>query len=215
MPDGGVAPLPHRPAGERAVVLDCGPEAAGTAEAVRELAERWGIPLADVVPGAATVLVVAANHSDLQRFLAALPQLGPASAAADTGVTIELPTRYDGPDLRAVAYATGLTVAEVVARHSAAEYEAAFTGFAPGFAYLSGLDPVLRLPRRPSPRPRVPPGSVAIADAFSAVYPRASPGGWHLLGSTDAVSFDPSREPPALIAPGTRVRFVPLPGPTP
>ena len=200
-----------RAAGERAAVLDCGPAAAGTAAAVRELADRRGIRLTDVVPGAATVLVLAADPLDLQRFLAFLPELTPAVAAATPGPAVQIATRYDGPDLPAVAEATGLDVAEVVARHSAVEYEAAFTGFAPGFAYLSGLDVALRLPRRGSPRPRVPPGSVAIADAFSAVYPRASPGGWHLLGSTEAVVFDASREPPALIAPGTRVRFVPLP----
>jgi 5-oxoprolinase (ATP-hydrolysing) subunit B len=203
-----------RPAGERAVVLDCGSEAVGTAAAVRKLAERLGIRISDVVPGAETVLVVAANPLDLQRFLNGLPELGPALPPTASRATVEIPTRYDGPDLPDVAEMTGLDVAEVVARHSAAEYEAAFTGFAPGFAYLSGLDPVLRLPRRNSPRPRVPPGSVAVADAFSAVYPRASPGGWHLLGSTDAVIFDPSRDPPALISPGTRVRFIPLRGAT-
>jgi KipI family sensor histidine kinase inhibitor len=205
-----VTVLAHRRAGERAVVLDCGPAAAGTAAAVRELAERTGIRLTEVVPGAATVLVVAADPLDLQRFLGFLPELGPAIGATASGAAVEIPTRYDGPDLVEVARAAGLDVADVVARHSNVEYEAAFTGFAPGFAYLSGLDDALRLPRRSSPRPRVPPGSVAIADAFSAVYPRASPGGWHLLGSTDAVIFDPLREPPALIAPGTRVRFVPV-----
>lgn len=157
------------------------------------------------------MLVVAANPVELQRFFGSLPELGHAVAAAGSGATVEIPTRYDGPDLPEVAAAAGLGVAEVVARHSAVTYEAAFTGFAPGFAYLSGLDPVLRMPRRSSPRPRVPPGSVAIADAYSAVYPRSSPGGWHLLGSTDLVIFDASREPAALIAPGTRVRFVPLP----
>jgi KipI family sensor histidine kinase inhibitor len=204
-----------RPAGERAVVLDCGRQAAGTAAAVRELAERLGIRISDIVPGAETVLVIAANPVDLQRFLNALPELGPAPTPTGSHAAVEIPTRYDGPDLPGVAEATGLDVAEVVARHSEAEYEAAFTGFAPGFAYLSGLDPALRLPRRSSPRSRVPPGSIAIADAFSAIYPRASPGGWHLLGSTVAVIFDPSREPPALISPGTRVRFIPLLGPTP
>ncbi len=202
--------LAFRPAGERAVVLDCGPEAAGTAMAVRELAGRLSITLAEVVPGAATVLVVAADPPSLQRFLAALPSLGPVAGEAVAVGTVEIPTRYDGPDLREVAEATGLDVAEVIRRHGAVEYVAAFTGFAPGFAYLSGLDPMLRLPRRASPRPRVPPGSVAIADTFSAVYPRASPGGWHLLGTTDAVIFDVSREPPALLAPGVRVRFVAL-----
>jgi KipI family sensor histidine kinase inhibitor len=199
-----------RRAGERAVVLDCGPQAAGTAAAVRELAQRFGLALSDVVPGAATVLVVAADPFYLQRFLDVLPELGPPQVSASSQALVEIETRYDGPDLREVADATGLDVTEVVHRHSAGDYVAAFTGFAPGFAYLSGLDPALHLPRRSSPRPRVPPGSIAIADAFSAVYPRASPGGWQLLGSTDAVLFDATREPPALIAPGTRVRFVPV-----
>ncbi|HEX4433025.1 MAG TPA: allophanate hydrolase subunit 1 [Frankiaceae bacterium] len=199
-----------RPAGERAAVLDCGAEAAGTATAVRELSDRLGLSLSDVVPGAATVLVVALNPLDLQRFLKALPELGPALGPADATALVEIEIRYDGPDLQEVADATGLDVTEVVRRHSAVEYLAAFTGFAPGFAYLTGLDPSLRLPRRSSPRPRVPPGSVAIADAFSAVYPRASPGGWHLLGSSDAILFDASRETPALLAPGSRVRFVPV-----
>jgi KipI family sensor histidine kinase inhibitor len=203
--------LPVRSAGERAVVLDCGAQAAGVASAVRLLAERLDVRLADVVPGAATVLVVAANPFDLQRFLGSLGDLEPAAGARASGGVVEIACRYDGPDLAEVAAATGLSVAEVIARHSAATYEAAFTGFAPGFAYLSGLDPVLRLSRRSSPRPRVPPGSVAIADGYSAVYPRASPGGWHLLGSTDAVIFDAAREPAALIAPGARVRFVASP----
>jgi KipI family sensor histidine kinase inhibitor len=176
---------------------------------VLELAARLGISLSDVVPGAATVLVVAANPVHLQRFLGSLDELAPPQESAASLDVVEIPTRYDGPDLAEIAAATTLSTAEIVQRHSAATYVAAFTGFAPGFAYLTGLDPALRLARRSSPRPRVPPGSVAIADAYSAVYPRASPGGWHLLGTTDAVLFDPSRDAPALIAPGARVRFVP------
>ncbi len=197
-----------RVAGERAVVLDCGPEAAGTAASARELAARLGVAVSDVVPGASTVLVVTANPVHLQRFLGSLDELPPPRKSARSGGVIEIPTRYDGPDLAETAAATGLSVDAVVARHSAVTYEAAFTGFAPGFAYLSGLDPALRMPRRSSPRPRVPPGSVAIADAYTAIYPRASPGGWHLLATTDATLFDASRESPALITPGSRVRFV-------
>jgi KipI family sensor histidine kinase inhibitor len=202
--------LAVRPAGERAVVLDCGPEAAGTAASVRELAARVGVTLADVVPGAATVLVIAANPPDLQRFLSSLPELASPRTATGPDTIVEIRTRYDGPDLQEVAAATGLDALEVVRRHSSAIYVAGFTGFAPGFAYLTGLDPRLRLPRRDSPRSSVPPGSVAIADTYTAVYPRASPGGWHLLGSTEAVLFDASRERPALIAPGSRVRFIPV-----
>lgn len=95
-------------------------------------------------------------------------------------------------------------------RHAAGTYRAAFCGFAPGFAYLTGLDPSLHLPRRDTPRTRVPAGSIAIAAEYTAVYPSASPGGWHLIGRTDATLFDPQRQPPALIVPGTAVHFVPV-----
>jgi KipI family sensor histidine kinase inhibitor len=108
-----------------------------------------------------------------------------------------------------VARATGLTVATVIDLHSAARYVAAFCGFSPGFAYLRGLPPALQLPRRATPRASVPAGSVAIASEYAAVYPRSSPGGWHLLGTTDTVLFDPAADPPALIQPGTSVRFAP------
>jgi KipI family sensor histidine kinase inhibitor len=163
-----------RRSGERAAVLDCADQPAAVAEAVRTLAALSGIALTDVVPGATTVLVIAA----------------------------------DGPDLSSVAAAAGLSVAEVIALHGDATYVAAFTGFAPGFAYLTGLDPRLVLPRRSTPRPSVPAGSLAIADIYSAIYPRQSPGGWHLIGTTDPDLFDPTRDPPALISPGTRVKFV-------
>jgi KipI family sensor histidine kinase inhibitor len=126
----------------------------------------------------------------------------------ETGRTVEIPTRYDGPDLEDVARASGLSVADVVAAHTGRDHLAYFLGFMPGFAYCGGVDPRLVAPRLPSPRARVPAGSVAIADGQTAVYPVASPGGWRLIGSTDAVAFDPSREPAALIHPGDRVRFV-------
>jgi KipI family sensor histidine kinase inhibitor len=100
-----------------------------------------------------------------------------------------------------------LSVEEVVARHSAGSYVSAFCGFAPGFAYLSGSDPVLHVSRRSSPRTRIPVGSVAIAGEYSAVYPSASPGGWRLLGRTGTPVWDVERDPPNLLPPGTRVRF--------
>ena len=123
--------------------------------------------------------------------------------------TVTIPVHYDGDDLEAVGRATGSTIDEVIALHSGARYEVAFCGFAPGFGYLRGLPAELHLPRRDTPRTRVPGGSVAIASEYSAVYPRASPGGWHLLGSTDLVLFDPLREPPALLSPGVVVEFEP------
>jgi KipI family sensor histidine kinase inhibitor len=121
---------------------------------------------------------------------------------------VEVPVHYDGPDLAQVAQLTGLDEAEVVRRHTGGDYRSGFCGFAPGFAYLTGLDPALHVPRRDDPRTRVPAGSVALADEFTAVYPRDSPGGWQLVGHSDIVLWDVERDPPALLAPGTPVRFV-------
>ena len=137
----------------------------------------------------------------------------PRSCPSDVGSTdqrevVEIAVRYDGEDLASVAAACGLSSAEVVDRHRATDYTCAFCGFAPGFAYLRGLDPALVLPRRATPRTRVPAGAVAIADTYTAVYPSVSPGGWHLIGSTDAPLWDATRRPPSLIRPGTIVRFV-------
>jgi KipI family sensor histidine kinase inhibitor len=119
---------------------------------------------------------------------------------------VEVPVRYDGVDVAEVARLTG--VDDVVALHTAAEYTVGFIGFAPGFAYLLGGDERLTVPRLDQPRERVHGGSVAIAGPYSAVYPRTSPGGWRLLGTTELVLFDPARERPALLEPGDRVRFV-------
>ena len=116
--------------------------------------------------------------------------------------------RYDGPDLDEVARLTALSLEEVAARHLSAEYVVGFLGFAPGFAYLLGGDERLRVKRRAEPRERVPAGSVAIAGPYSGIYPRESPGGWQLIGSTTAASSTPTRDPPALLAAGDRVRFV-------
>ena len=111
-------------------------------------------------------------------------------------------------DLAEVAAISGLSQEDVVARHLRPEYQVAFCGFAPGFAYIVGGDPALRVPRRRNPRTAVPAGSVALADEFTGVYPRQMPGGWQLIGRTDAVLWDLDRDPPALLPPGTRVRFV-------
>jgi len=118
-----------------------------------------------------------------------------------------IPVRYDGIDLESVALATGLSTDHVIARHAARTYTVDLLGFVPGFAYLSELEPALQIPRRPQPRPRVAAGSVAIAAAQTGVYPLDTPGGWHIIGSTTTVMFDPAREPPALFAPGDSVRF--------
>jgi len=134
-----------------------------------------------------------------------VPSARPPVHPSDRLLTI--PVRYDGPDLDDVASRTGLTRDEVIRRHSTPEYRVYLLGFAPGFAYLGDLDPALVLPRRPTPRTRVPALSVAIAGAQTGVYPLATPGGWHLLGTTPLAMFDPAREPAVLLSVGDRVRF--------
>lgn len=133
-----------------------------------------------------------------------------AAPENDVARVVEIPVCYGGecgPDLDAVAEHAGLSRNDVIARHAAAEYTVAMLGFAPGFPYLLGLDPALQVPRRSTPRTRVPAGSVAIGGAQTGIYPRELPGGWHLIGRTPFVLFDPAREPPCLLAPGDRVRF--------
>jgi len=131
-----------------------------------------------------------------------------AGVALGGGRVVEIATRYDGPDLEEVARLSGLTVREVVDAHTGREHLAYFLGFMPGFAYCGGLDPRIVAPRLPAPRTRVAAGSVAVADGQTSVYPAASPGGWRILGTTDATVFDARRDPPALIRPDDRVRFV-------
>ena len=163
----------------------------------------------EVVPAARTVLVrydpALTTPVDLAADLRGR-RLGPVDRSVARRV--EVPVTYDGADLAEVARLTGLAVGDVVARHRAVEYVVAFIGFAPGFAYLVGGDPALVVPRRETPRTRVPTGSVGLAGEFTGIYPRESPGGWQLVGRTDAVLWDLDRDPPALLTPGTRVRFV-------
>jgi KipI family sensor histidine kinase inhibitor len=194
------------PCGDRALLV----EVAGLPEvaAVRTALERAPLPgQRDLVPAARTVLVVLDRApSDLDA--ATLRRLDPsASASAAAGKSLELPVVFDGADLADVAELTGRSVAAVVEALTTAELTVAFGGFAPGFGYLSGLPDELHVPRRATPRTRVPAGSVALAGPFAGVYPQASPGGWQLVGRTDAVLFDVDRDPPALLVPGTAVRF--------
>lgn len=129
------------------------------------------------------------------------------------GRIVEIPVHYGGdagPDLAAVAEHCGLTPDDVIRRHAAAEYVVYFIGFQPGFAYLGGLDEALHTPRRAEPRVSVPAGSVGIGGAQTGIYPLATPGGWQLIGRTDLALFDPQSDPPTLLAPGDRVRFVPV-----
>jgi KipI family sensor histidine kinase inhibitor len=158
----------------------------------------------EIVPAARTILVV--HDGSLDPASLSVDSAAPA-AAPSSRVLIDVD--YDGPDLTEIAGRCGLPVDEVVRLHAAAEYTVAFCGFMPGFAYMVGLPMALHLPRRQTPRTRVPAGAVAIAAEFAGVYPRESPGGWHVLGHTDAVLWSEAREPAALLAPGTRVRFRP------
>jgi KipI family sensor histidine kinase inhibitor len=194
------------------------------------------VGVTDLVPAAATVLVVfdpratsrAAVEAWIDRVISEEPGargqgLGRLGGGGDGDLVgeqrsreagdplrsvVELPVRYDGPDLAVVAELSGASVDAVIAAHLEQLWTAAFIGFAPGFAYLTGEDDRLTVPRRESPRPAVPAGSVALAAGYCGVYPRESPGGWHLIGRTDAVLWDAKRADPALLAPGTRVRFV-------
>ncbi|MBP2706604.1 allophanate hydrolase subunit 1 [Microbispora sp. RL4-1S] len=196
-------------AGEHALLVETGSLDASHRLHALLLADRPD-GVEDVVPGPRTVLVVApgVDRSRLSARLAALLEAAATTrppAGAD-GV-VEIPVTYDGDDLAAVAELTGLSVDEVVARHTGSDLVVGWLGFAPGFAYLVGLDPALHVPRLDVPRTSLPPGSVAVAGPYSAIYPSASPGGWRLLGRTDTRVWDAAADPPALLPPGTRVRF--------
>ncbi len=173
--------------------------------AVRALARP---EVVDVVPGAETVLVTVRPGTDLGRLGSVLGGLRLPEAQAVAGDLLRVPVTYDGADLDEVAALTGLSRGEVVSRHVGGEYIVAYLGFSPGFGYLTGLDESLHVARRDSPRTTVPAGSVAIAGPYGAIYPSSSPGGWRLLGRTTLRLWDPDREPPSLLQPGTRVRFV-------
>jgi KipI family sensor histidine kinase inhibitor len=152
-------------------------------------------------PGATTPARVRAHVEDLEP--------GEGRTAGDTAESVlEVPVVYDGEDLDDVAAILGCDRDEVVRRHTSGVWTVAFCGFAPGFGYLTAHAEEWSVPRRESPRTKVPPGSVALAGEFSAVYPRETPGGWQLIGRTELAVFDLDRDPPALLTPETRVRFV-------
>jgi KipI family sensor histidine kinase inhibitor len=172
--------------------------------------ERWE-SVQEVVPGHRTVLLSWKEDRPARRRLEEeIVDLLAADGADPVGRSVNVPVTYDGADLEEICRQTGLDRDAVIAVHSEVEYEVAFVGFMPGFAYLIGGDPRLAPKRRSSPRTQVPPGSVAVAGPYSAIYPMASPGGWNLLGRTTLEVFDPQRPYPALLRPGDRVRFEPL-----
>lgn len=201
--------------GPEALIVDLdGLDAVAVAgAALRDALERGALPgVVDVVPAARTVLVTAPGAPEALRAVRALLDGVDLGAAPDRGAagTVELPVHYDGEDLELVARDAGWSTADVVAAHTGAELTVAFGGFAPGFAYLTGLPEALHQPRLDTPRPRIPAGAVGVAGEFGGVYPRTSPGGWRLIGrlTEDAPTlFDPDRDPPALLVPGTTVRF--------
>ena len=154
-----------------------------------------------------------AHGSPARNIMAAVQSIfrTPPPATQSNRTTIEIPVCYGGelgPDLEALAGHAGLDAEEVISRHVAATYRVAMLGFAPGFPYLFGLDPALHMPRRASPRTRVPAGSVAIGGAQTGIYPSELPGGWQLIGRTPSILFDAQRDPPTLLMPGDAVRFV-------
>lgn len=167
----------------------------------------------DLVPGARTVLVRYDPRTVTAAELAETVRVRETADAASTGPDrpagrfVRIPVDYSGEDLAEVATLLGITPDEVVARHTATEYTVGFTGFAPGFAYLTGGE-ALEVPRRSTPRTRIPAGAVGLAGRFSGIYPRESPGGWQIIGTTAARMWDLTRDRPALLAPGDRVRFV-------
>jgi KipI family sensor histidine kinase inhibitor len=163
----------------------------------------------DLVPAARTVLVRVAAAADLPGVAADVLAREPGAVTGRAeGEVVEIAVTYDGEDLDDVARHTGLGPEEVVEAHTGQTWTVAFAGFTPGFGYLVGADDRLHVPRRESARTRVPAGAVGLAGEFSGVDPRESPGGWQLVGRTDHVLWDLDRDPPAVLLPGTRVRFV-------
>jgi KipI family sensor histidine kinase inhibitor len=194
----------QRPYGERAVLCEV-PDHTQVPGLRAAAAALDGV--AEVVAGAQTLLVMARPGTSLDALGRAVAGLTAAEQPPSQIREVVLDVIYDGPDLDEVADLAGLTADEAIDLHSSGTYTVRFCGFAPGFAYLDGLDERLQVPRRHDPRTTIPAGSVAVAGEFAGVYPRASPGGWRLLGHTDATLWDVERDPPALLTPGTRVRF--------
>ncbi|AZP16347.1 5-oxoprolinase subunit PxpB [Streptomyces aquilus] len=199
LPVGDAALLVEVSSGEEAQALH--------AELLRRRAEG-SLAVREIVPAARTVLLD--GLTDPARLATELTAADVPPAPPRARAVVELPVRYDGPDLADVAAHWGVAPHEVARIHAATEFSVAFCGFAPGFGYLTGLPERYDVPRRATPRTAVPAGAVALAGPYTGVYPRSSPGGWQLIGTTEAVLWDHARVPAALLSPGTRVRFVPV-----
>lgn len=203
---GQANPIARRWVGERGLRLATG---AATLSAYAMLRERDLPEIEDIIPADDSILLVIRRGMTEPDGLGAVLGTLPASAQPAAGVLHTLPATFDGPDLADLAVRTGLHPDDYVRRFIAVEFRVAFIGFQPGFPYLRGLPPALQAPRRSTPRTAVPAGSVAIGGAYAGIYPAAGPGGWHLVGRSATSLFDPSRDPPARLQPGDRVRFVP------
>ena len=201
-----------RQVGEHGLLVECADpaEVAATYAFLRARAAELGA--LEVVPAARTVLLDGLEDVDRVSSLLAAEVVEREHPTDATGELVEVPTTYDGADLDEVARQWQVSTAEVVRIHQDCTFRVLFCGFAPGFAYCTGLPDGLTVRRRADPRPSVPPGSVALAGEYTSVYPNASPGGWQLIGTAALRFWRPEHERPALLAPGTRVRFVPEPG---
>ncbi|MBE5462292.1 5-oxoprolinase subunit B family protein [Mycobacteroides abscessus] len=200
--------LKVRDHGDRALLLEC----TSVHEVLAWTSALNADPIegvTDIVPASRTVLLKLNGPADQPMVRHRLTQrtAPPGSLDNTTSPPVTIPVRYDGLDLEEVAEHTGLGVDGVITAHTGRVWTVGFCGFAPGFAYLVGGDPRLAIPRRADPRTKVPAGSVALAGEFSGIYPRESPGGWQLIGTTDTVIWDLDRNPPALLTPGARVQF--------
>lgn len=196
--------------GDQGLLLECAStEQVLTLAAVLHRAQLPGV--LDIVPAARTVLLKLADPQyqapTRQRLTRLRIDAADAGERRGTDADVVIEVVYDGADLTDVAAHTGMDVAAVIEAHTATPWRVGFGGFAPGFAYLVGGDPRLAVPRRSDPRTAVPAGSVGLAGEFSGIYPRQSPGGWQLIGRTDAVLWDIGRPRPALLEPGMWVQF--------
>lgn len=194
------------PSGSRGLLLEL--------DTLEEVLRRYAalqeadLPVLDLVPAGRTILVVADRGTDLRTLASQVQEVGSAEQHGESGASVEIPVRYDGEDLAEAAELLRCSGEELVRRHQEESWTVAFCGFAPGFGYLAGTRFEWDTPRRSSPRTRVPAGSLALAGEFTGVYPRESPGGWQLIGHALVDVFDLDRDPPALLVPGTAVRFV-------
>lgn len=200
--------LGFRTCGDSALLVEC-PDIDTVTTLHHRLGRTRPHGVIDVIPAARSVFVTfdpaLVGRGALEQRIRDLP---PSERDTTENTVVRIPVTYDGADMEHVTRLTGLTVEELIAAHTGTLWDVAFCGFVPGFAYLTGGDSRLDVPRRAEPRATVPSGSVALAGGFAAVYPRPSPGGWQIIGHTDVSLWDVTADPPAMLSPGVSVRFV-------